>query len=256
MTDSTSNIDWPAGHRAALSVLVHVPGTGLTDESTSQSDLIGQDYTVTGFHRMLESFADLDVSVTVAFGGEAVQSAPQLIRRAQELGHEVAASACSATGSTEDLLDAIGRLREEKVNGLVEQLPGFQASEQEEPFGNDSGSAWRITGSGGDLPFLARDPDATLMPVSPYLIDTAWLSPTRPLPPSSLLESWSLALAAHRTDGSFMPIVVHPHIMGRPGFMGTLTRFLDEVIAAGDVWIARLDHVATMWNLYQQKIEG
>jgi peptidoglycan/xylan/chitin deacetylase (PgdA/CDA1 family) len=255
MSDSIPKIEWPAGHRAALSVIVHVPGTGMTDENGSQSNLIGQDYTVTGLTRMLESFADLDVLATVAFSGEAAQTAPELIRRTQELGHEVAATACSTTGSTEDLLEAIANVVDDRANGLVEQLPGFQASEQEEPFGNDSGRAWRITGSGGDLPILERDPDSVIIPVSPYLIDTAWLSPTHPLPPSSLLETWSLALASHRTDGTFMPIVVHPHIMGRPGFMGTLTRFLDEVIAAGDVWIARLDHVATMWNVYQQKIE-
>lgn len=255
MTDSLPKIEWPAGHRAALSILVHVPGTGLIDEATGQSGLIGLDYTVTGLHRMLESFADLDVSATVAFGGDAAQSAPQLIRKAQELGHEVAATACSATGSTEDLLDTITRLSEAQVNGLVEQLPGFQASEQDEEFGNDSGQAWRITGAGGDLPILTRDADATILPVSPYLIDTAWLAPSRPLPPSSLLEAWSLALAAHRTDQTYMPIVVHPHIMGRPGLVGTLTRFLDEVIASGDVWIARMDHVAMMWSTYQQSAQ-
>ena len=255
MTDSMQAIEWPAGHRAALSILVHVPGTGLIDEATGQSELFGLDYTVTGLQRMLESFADLDVSATIAFGGDAVQSAPQLLRRAQELGHEIAATACSATGSTEDLLDTIARLSDDRVNGLVEQLPGFQASEQEEAFGNDSGRAWRITGSGGDVPILTRDADATILPVSPYLMDTAWLAPLRPLSPSSLLEAWSLALAAHRTDGTYMPIVVHPHIMGRPGLMGTLTRFLDEVIAAGDVWIARMDHIATMWSAYQQSTQ-
>lgn len=253
MTDSHTKIEWPGGHRAALSILVHVPGTGLIDEATGQTELVGLDYTLTGLQRMLESFADLDIAATVAFGGDAAQSAPQLIRRAGELGHEIAATACSATGSTEDLLDTIERLNDEKVNGLVEQLPGFQASEPEEPFGNDSGRAWRITGMGGDLPLLARDADATIVPVSPYLIDTAWLAPTRPLPPSSLLEAWSLALGAHRADGTYMPIVVHPHIMGRPGLMGTLTRFLDEAIASGDVWIARMDHIATMWSTWQQK---
>lgn len=255
MTDSFPKIDWPGGHRSALSLLVHVPGTGLVDESTGQSDLIGLDYTVTGMHRMLESFADLDITATIAFGGDAAQSAPQLIRKAQELGHEIAATACSATGSTEDLLDTISRLGDERPNGLVEQLPGFQAAEQDEPFGNDSGRAWRITGAGGDLPVLTQDADATILPVSPYLMDTAWLAPGRPLPPSSLLEAWSLALGAHRADGSYMPVVVHPHIMGRPGLMGTLTRFLDEVIASGDVWIARMDHVATMWSTYQQSAQ-
>lgn len=255
MMDTANKVEWPGGHRAALSVLVHVPGTGLIDEATGQTELLGLDYMVTGLQRMLDSFADLDVPVTVAFGGDAAESAPQLVRRAGELGHEIAATACSATGSAEDLVDAIGLLTEERINGLIEQLPGFQASEQEEPFGNDSGRAWRITSTGGDLPCLVRDPDATIIPVSPYLIDTAWLSPTRPLPPSSLLEAWSLALGAHRADGTYMPVVVHPHIIGRPGFLGTLTRFLDEVIAAGDVWIARMDHVALMWSTYQQKTQ-
>ncbi len=182
MTDAQSRIDWPAGHRAAMSLLVHVPGTGLVDEGTGQSDLVGLDYTVTGLQRIFEQLADLDVTATIAFGGDAAESAPQLVRRAMELGHEVAATACSATGSTDDLLDTISRLTDERVNGLVEQLPGFQVSEPEGAFGNDSGRAWRITGAGGDLPVLLRDADATVFPVSPYLMDTAWLSPTRPLP--------------------------------------------------------------------------
>ena len=29
----------------------------------------------------------------------------------------------------------------------------------------------------------------------------------------------------------------------------------DEVIAAGDVWIARMDHIATMWSTYQQSAQ-
>lgn len=255
MTDAQSRIEWPAGHRAALSLLIHVPGTGLVDEGTGQSDLVGLDYTVTGLQRIFEQLADLDVTATIAFGGDAAESAPQLVRRAMELGHEVAATACSATGSTDDLLDTISRLTDERVNGLVEQLPGFQVSEPEGAFGNDSGRAWRITGAGGDLPVLMRDADSTVLPVSPYLMDTAWLSPTRPLPPSSLLEAWSLALGAHRTDGTYMPIVVHPHIMGRPGLVGTLVRFLDEAIASGDVWIARMDHLALMWSTYQQSAQ-
>lgn len=255
MTENLPRIEWPGGHRAALSLLVHVPGTGLVDEPTGQSDLVGLDYTVTGLQRILDQLADLDITATIAFGGDAAESAPQLVRRAIELGHEVAATACSATGSTEDLLDTIGRLTDERVNGLVEQLPGFQSSELDDAFGNDSGRAWRVTGAGGDWPILLRDADATVLPVSPYLMDTAWLSPSRPLPPSSLLEAWSLALGAHRADSTFMPIVVHPHIMGRPGLLGTLVRFFDEVIATGDVWIARMDHVALTWSTYQQSAQ-
>lgn len=244
MLDAPSPFPWPAGHRAALSVIIHVAGLGLDSEPMRTPGLVGVDYTATGLRRLMETLADLDISCTVAFTTEAANSAPQLLRRAAELGHEVAASACAATASTPELIDTIVNVTDTPVSGLIEQLPGLPSSEQEEPFGDESGNAWRITGAGGDLPFQARDPNATIIPISPYFIDMTWLSPSGPLPPSSLLEAWSLSLAAHRTEGTFMPIVIHPHIAGRPGLVGTISRFLDEVIAAGDVWIARLDHVA------------
>lgn len=248
MTDASSQIRWPAGHRAALSVIIHVPGVGLDADSARHPGLIGVDYTATGLQRLLDTLADLDVNATVAFTSEAASGSPQLVRRAVELGHEVAASACSATASTSDLIETISGITGTPVNGLVEQLPGLPSADQDEIFGDGSGNAWRITGTGGDLPLALRDPGSTLVPVSPYLIDMAWLSPSRPLPPSSLLEAWSLALAAHRADSSFMSVVLHPHIIGRPGLVGIATRFLDEVIATGDVWIARLDHVARAWH--------
>lgn len=244
MTDSPSGFRWPAGHRAALSVLIHVPSLGLESESTRNPNLIGADYTATGLGRLLHLLADLDLRATVAFTSEAANGAPQLLRRAADLGHEVAASVCSSTATVPDLVETIGGVIDAPVSGLVEQLPGLPSADVEDTFGDESGTAWRITGASGDVPFPVRDPAATVIPVSPYLVDLAWLAPSRPLPPSSLLEAWSLALAAHRADGTFMPVVIHPHVFGRPGLIGTLERFLDEVIATGDTWVARLDHVA------------
>lgn len=248
MTEQPTGLRWPAGHRAALSVLIHVPSLGLEAEATRNPNLVGADYTATGLDRLLDLLADLDVRSTIAFTTESATGAPQLLRRAAELGHEIAASACSPTAAITELVDTISGLTGERVSGLVEQLPGLPSAEVDDGFGDDSGNAWRITGTSGDLPFSVRDPAATIMPVSPYLVDLAWLAPTRPLPPSSLLESWSLALAAHRTSGTFMPIVLHPHVIGRPGLIGTLERFLDEVIATGDTWVARLDHIARAWH--------
>jgi hypothetical protein len=42
--------------------------------------------------------------------------------------------------------------------------------------------------------------------------------------------------------------VIHPHIILRPGFAGTLIRFLDEAIASGDVWMTRVDYLAQWWT--------
>lgn len=249
MIDSTPSFSWPGGHRAAVGLLVHVPGFGFSQDGTSQADLVGLDYTPHGFARLLRVLADFDVSATFALTPEAAVDAPDAAAQVIDAGHEVAASFCSPSGSNDDLLrtlrDAIGG----RVNGLVAQLPGFPGTELDRPWGSDSGQSWIINGSGGDLPTTQHDPEATVIPISPYVLDTTWLSPARPLPPSSLLEAWLEALNAHREDGTFMPIVIHPHIIGRPGFVSVLNRLLDDIIALGDVWIARMDHIAATWQI-------
>lgn len=248
MSDGSPRFRWPAGHRAALSVIVHVVGAGLHGDTLRQPGLVGVDYTATGLQRLLVTLADLDVTATVAFTNEAANGTPQLLRRAAEMGHEVAASACSETGSIAELLVTVRSITGVSVNGLVEQLPGLASLDQDDDVGNDSVTAWRIAGVSGDFPSTIGGQGPVVIPVSPYLVDLTWLSPARPLPPSSMLEAWSLAIAGHRADNSYMSIVLHPHITGRPELVGTVTRFLDEVIATGDVWIARLDDVSRAWQ--------
>lgn len=250
MGDFSNAFQWPGGHRAALSLIVHVPGFGFSEDGSSQEDLLGLDYAATGLRKIVEALGDLDVSATFAFTNESVVDNPDLVKQVHERDHEVAASFCSASGATDDLVSGIEEAIGERVNGVLARIPGFPTSELDHDWGSDSGKSWIVDGRSGDLPILQRDPDAAVIPTSPYLIDTSWLSPVRPLPPSSLLEAWMLALDAHREDGTFMPLIVHPHIMGRPGLLGTLVRFLDDVIAYGDVWIARADHIAATWHTY------
>lgn len=250
MSDNIPSFQWPGGHRSALSIIVHVPGYRFSEDGTSQEDLMGLDYTATGMRKIFEALSDVDVNATFAFTAEALADAPQLLQEAYERGHEIAASFCSASGSTDDLISDIEEELGTRVNGIVARMPGFPSSEMDDAWGNDGGKAWLVDGRSGDLPVLQRDPDAALIPTSPYMMDTSWLSPARPLPPSSLLETWMLALDAHREEGTYMPLIIHPHIMGRPGFLGTLVRFLDDVIAHGDVWIARIDHIAATWHTY------
>lgn len=250
MDDFKPLFQWPAGHRSALSVLVHVPGFGFSEAGISQEDLIGLDYTAVGLRNLFRLFADLDVQATIAFTAESVVDAPNLVTEAHELGHEIAASICSPVGTHGELLPNLRELTGERVHGLLARLPNFPANELDDAWGDDSGKAWEIDGRTTDLPVMQRDPDAALLPMNPYLMDLTWLNPARPLPPSSLLETWLQTLEAQREMGGYMPIIVHPHVMGRPGFVPTLQRFLDAAIAYGDVWITRMDHVATTWHTY------
>jgi peptidoglycan/xylan/chitin deacetylase (PgdA/CDA1 family) len=222
---------WPAGHRATVTFCVLVDGTASSE--------IGIDYSATGLERLVALFADLDLSVSFAWSESALNTYPPAIRRIADLGHEIAAwHRETDVLSPSSLRAALARVAGTPVPGSVALVD----------INDDDETAWRITGVGGDVPSMA--PDATggvVLPVSPYWSDRTWLHPERPLPPSSMLEAWSLSLAEIRTIGGLMTVFLHPHIIARPGFSGTLTRFLDEVFAAGDVWVARAGLVADWW---------
>jgi peptidoglycan/xylan/chitin deacetylase (PgdA/CDA1 family) len=211
----------------------------------------GLDYAASGLQRLLSALADLDLPATTAWTPAALSLFPQLARNAVEAGHELALVA--GPGGADGIEASLGLVSDGPVVGVVEAIHA-----NIEP--NDAPSTpvasilssvrWRITGVGGDWPLPATVDElapSVVIPVSPYWIDRTWLSPDRPLPPSSLLEAWSLALGDVRTDGGLMTIVLHPHISGRPGHIGPITRFLDEVIATGDTWVATAAQIADWW---------
>jgi len=242
---------WPAEHRAALSIVVHV-GAQLRGVNAADSEL-GVDYTADGLHRLLGLFEDLDVGVTTAWSGAALVTYPQLARSAQDHGHELSLSIVEGATSGDDSTVVASHISDLPIVGLVENLP-LSLPGQTREGSAASGAApprWRIDGSAGDVPrlgpYTGPSPDSVILPVSPYWIDRHWWHPGHPAPPSSLLELWSSSLASVRTLGGLMTIIVHPHISGRPGHAETIIRFVDEAIASADVWLARADQVAAWW---------
>ena len=241
---------WPANHRAALIVLVHIDVPPM--ERTSPAGPLGLDYTASGLQRLLTAFADLDIPVSTAWTSRAISTLPQLARAASDAGHELAVSYVGASmeNGWEHALD---RVSDAPVTGCVGSLPlpdhdgdlGLLAH------GVSEGMTWAVTGIGGDVPVISsigEGRELAAIPVSPYWADGTWLAPDRPLPPSSLLETWSLGLASVREEGGLMTVVLQPHISGRPGLSGQIVRFLDEVIECGDVWVATAGQVAEWWS--------
>ncbi len=239
---------WPAQFRAALIVLV-VVDSPLGDDATTESDP-GIDYAASGLQHLLTAFADLDIPATTAWTPPALSVFPQLARSAVEAGHELALA--SGTDTAEGVDASLTLVRDGPVIGMVESLGVSRHTNgaAANPPSTSSQFRWRVTGLGGDWPLPATLDDLSpsiIVPVSPYWMDRTWLPPDRPLPPSSMLEAWSLALADVRTQGGLMTIVLHPHVSGRPGHLSLVTRFLDEVIATGDTWIATAAQVAGWW---------
>jgi hypothetical protein len=242
---------WPAEHRAALSIVVHV-GARLSESVSGDLD-VGIDYTADGLHRLLALFEDLDVAVTTAWNGAALLTYPPLARNAQDRGHELALSVVDAGNEASDPDDLAGRISDLPIVGLVERLPqpGTSGLERRTVKPGTPSPRWKIDGSGGDVPRLHASTGSSggtvILPVSPYWIDRHWWLPERPAAPSLLLESWSAGLASVRTFSGLMTIVLHPHLSGRPGHAETIVRFIDEAIASADVWLARADQVAAWW---------
>lgn len=248
---SQQTASWPAEHRAALSIVVHV-GAPLPGSAPGGPD-IGMDYNADGLHRLLALFDDLDVAVSTAWSGAALSMYPQLARNAQDRGHELALSITDAGAAIIDPDAVADRISGPPIVGLIESLPQHVSGQGMRP-GATSGVAaplWKIDGSGGDVPRLQASTGSSsgtvVIPVSPYWIDRHWWQPDLPSPPSLLLESWSAGLASVRTFGGLMTIILHPHLSGRPGHAETIVRFVDEAIASADVWLARADQVAAWW---------
>jgi len=248
-------VAWPANHRAALVVLVHVDAPALNGANPDPPT--GLDYAATGLQRLLALLTDLDVPATTAWSPSALASLPQLARRAQDAGHELAVSRATGDASRMDE-SLLSRISDIAPVGAVQSLPDSGKPVEEHAEGHGELS-WVINGAGGDLPILTAGrgrPDLAVIPVSPYWVDTAWLAPDRPLPPSSFLEAWSLGLAAVRSEGGLMVVVLHPHVSGRPGFSSQIERFLDEAIGSGDVWIATAARVAEWWRRHDDAGEA
>jgi hypothetical protein len=200
----------------------------------------GIDYAPTGFSRLLTVLADLDVAATVGVTPSAERFAPTLVARAAGLNLDVARWSRGDETSAKDP-SAASEASTSDSRGCIAGLPHSPASTL--PTGVKS---WIIDGSGGDRP-TARD-GSCLIPTSPYWVDSVWLDPQRPLPPSSFLEAWSLSLADVRSHGALMTVILHAELSGRLGISSQILRFLDEVIESGDVWIASAQHIADWWR--------
>ncbi|MGN6031305.1 MAG: hypothetical protein ACTHQE_06530 [Thermomicrobiales bacterium] len=217
---------WPAGHRAALLVVVHMTTADDTDPSVPAP---GLDYATTGFQHLLRTLADLDVSTTTAWGEGALASSPHLARLALEEDHDVIPAGAAA-------VELAARITGSPVSGAMTEVEtGF------------TDLTWIVTNRGGDVPTVVGE-GMVAIPTSPFWTDAAWFDPERPTPPSALLEAWSQGLQSVRSSGQLMTVIVHPHLSGRPGFLEAIARFLDEAIGAGDVWMPRGSDLAEWWR--------
>lgn len=210
---------WPAGHRAALAVLVDL------DAPISPWPVPSPLATAAGAAHLLEMLADLDISPTVI--------ADPAVEAQAGLPAGVSIDVAARVASADQYLDSVTSRLGVAPSGLV-SLSGVPLA---------SADRWVLDGTGAPFP-LGPDAGGVVIPYSSWWHDVTWLAPAHPAPPSALLETWSLGLASVRTRGELMTVMLSAAYAGQPGFVETMQRFFDETIGAGDVWIASAASVA------------
>jgi peptidoglycan/xylan/chitin deacetylase (PgdA/CDA1 family) len=263
MTDGAETTPiWPAGHRAALCLTFDVDGHygeanyRKPDETYWLSQTA---YDPVGSVRILDILADTGVPATFCWVGRAAEDRPDLVERAVAEGHEIALHSwdhryynrMSDEEQRADMLRTFETLtRISKATPTGHKTAGWRFTEFTHRLAQELGLDWVMDIPTGDLPALMQPdelrPPLVQLPPS-WLYDDYSFFVDRTVTPQQTFEFWRDDLDVLRAEGKLMCLTMHPFVSGRPGPSRAFSRLIDHAIDAGDVWIARADHIARWW---------
>ena len=220
-----------------------------------------------GVWRLLREFEKRGLPLTVFGVAMALERSPEVTAAFQELGHEIAChglrwiSYQNIDEATEREHMAIGIEAIQRMTG--ERPLGWYT-------GRDSPRTRRLVADfggfeydsdyyGDDLPFWLRveKTDGSLAPqlVVPYTLDTNDMRFALPQGFSQgddfftyLRDSFDVLYAEGDEQPSMLSIGLHCRILGRPGRMRALQRFLDYIEQHDRVWVCRRIDIARHWQ--------
>jgi len=224
-----------------------------------------------GVWRILREFEKRGLPLTVFGVGMALQRHPELTAAFVELGHEIACHGwrwISYQNLDEAIerehmrlgLDAIGKLTGKRPLGWY---TGRDSPQTRRLVADDGGLLYDSDYYGDDLPFWmkVKRTDGTVVPrlVVPYTLDTNDMRFALPQGFAQaedffiyLRDSFDALYAEGDPNGEnapkMMSIGMHCRLLGRPGRLVALQRFLDHVAKHDKVWICRRVDIARHWQ--------
>ena len=220
-----------------------------------------------GVWRLLREFESRGLPLTVFGVGMALQRCPEVTAAFVELGHEIACHGWRWI-HYQNVDEATEREHMRLGMQAIEQLTGQRALGWYT--GRDSPNTRRLVAEyggfeydsdyyGDDLPFWlqVRKGDGTRAPhlVVPYTLDCNDMRFALPQGFSHgdpFFQYLKDAFDVHYAEGderpAMMSIGMHCRLLGRPGRMRALQRFLDHVQAHERVWVARRIDIARHWK--------
>jgi putative urate catabolism protein len=220
-----------------------------------------------GVWRILREFERRSLPLTVFGVSMALERCPEVTAAFRELGHEIACHGWRWI-SYQDVDEATEREHLQRGMAIIERLTGERALGWYT--GRDSPRTRRLVADhggfeydsdyyGDDLPFWlnVRRTDRTLAPhlVVPYTLDCNDMRFALPQGYSQgedfftyLRDAFDLHYAEGDERPGMMSIGMHCRLLGRPGRMRALQRFLDHVERHDRVWITRRVDIARHWK--------
>ncbi|MBI5719974.1 MAG: allantoinase PuuE [Burkholderiales bacterium] len=220
-----------------------------------------------GVWRLLREFQRRGLPLTVFGVGMALERCPEVTAAFVELGHEIACHGWrwihyqNVDEATEREHMALGMRSIERMTG--QRCLGWYT-------GRDSPNTRRLVADfggfeydsdcyGDDLPFWlqVKKSDGTLAPhlVVPYTLDCNDMRFALPQGYSHgdpffqyLRDAFDVHYAEGEERSAMMSIGMHCRLLGRPGRMKALQRFLDHVQRHDRVWVAQRIDIARHWR--------
>ena len=220
-----------------------------------------------GVWRILREFEKRGLPLTVFAVATALQRHPELTAALRELGHEIACHGLRWI-SYQDLDEATEREHMRLAMQSMAQLTGDRALGWYT--GRDSPNTRRLVADfggfaydsdyyGDDLPFWmkVKKTDGAVVPhlVVPYTLDANDMRFSLPQGFSQaedffiyLRDSFDALYAEGDTAPKMMSVGMHCRLLGRPGRIVALRRFLDHVQKHDRVWVCRRIDIARHWQ--------
>jgi len=220
-----------------------------------------------GVWRLLREFEKRSLPLTVFGVGMALQRCPEVAAAFVELGHEVAChgwrwisyQAMDEATEREHMESAMTQMQAQFGQRPLGWYTGRDSPNTRRLVADFGGFEYDSDHYGDDLPFWlnVRKSDGQLTPqlVVPYTLDNNDMRFALPQGFSHsepffqyLRDAFDVLYAEGSEHPQMMSIGMHCRLLGRPGRLRGLQRFLDHVQAHDRVWVARRLDIARHWR--------
>jgi peptidoglycan/xylan/chitin deacetylase (PgdA/CDA1 family) len=213
-----------------------------------------------GAPRIMKLLDDYNIQATFTAAAQALEKAPELTLAIVDGGHEVCSHGwrwvhqyyMDEAAERDFIRKAVTSIEATTGSRPTGWLSRYLLTDNTRRLLVEEGFTYHMDDFSGDRPFWDTDYEKPIL-ILPYALDSndmkMWTAPS--LTPADWLQyaidtfDWLYREGAD--DPQMMSFGLHLRIIGRPGRIGYLEKFLQHVTAKPDVWIASRQAIAENW---------